>query len=210
MVYASLHLVAWTLSITISLGWVSPSVPQLTVSKQLITWGCFLSADLYYVGSLPLFLASVMGSLHSYIGLSCIFACSTRAAALCMPVASFGTAIRDGILCGTVVMARGVGAGAVGALWGTLLWLALLRLIVLAEGMIHLEELLLQLDVGIKDGSNEPALDFKLNGGIATIAYLCLAGKLAYPVYEFIDRFLRPLLDIFQFIDMDAWGDLVI
>ena len=75
--------------------------------------------------------------------------------------------------------------------------------------MIHLDELLLQLDIGIRDGSNEPVLDFKLNGGNATIAYLCLAGKLAYPVNEFIERFIRPLLDILQFIDMDSWGDLV-
>ena len=76
--------------------------------------------------------------------------------------------------------------------------------------MIHLEELLLQLNVGIRDGSDEPVLDFKLNGGITTIAYLCLVGKLAYAVYEFIDRFIRPLLDILKFIDMDSWGDLIV
>ena len=70
--------------------------------------------------------------------------------------------------------------------------------------MIDLEELILQLDVSIRDGSNEPALDFELNGGIATIAYLCPVGKLAYPVYEFINRFIRPLLDILQFINMDS------
>ena len=75
---------------------------------------------------------------------------------------------------------------------------------------IHLEELLPQLDVGIRGGSDEPALDFELNGGIATIAYLCLAGEFAYPVYEFIDRFIRPHLDILQFIDTDSWGDLII
>ena len=50
-----------------------------------------------------------------------------------------------------------------------------------------LEECLLQLNVGIRDGSNEPALDLKLNGSIATIAYLCTVGKLAYPVYKFIN-----------------------
>ena len=76
--------------------------------------------------------------------------------------------------------------------------------------MIHLEELLPQLNGGIRDGSDEPALDFKLNGGVTTITYLHMAGELAYPVYEFIDRFIRPLLDILQFIDMDLWGDLVI
>ena len=70
--------------------------------------GCFLSADLYYVSSLSLFLVSVMGGLHSYIRLSGMFAHSTRAVALCVPVASFGTAIAVGILCRTVVMARGV------------------------------------------------------------------------------------------------------
>ena len=59
---------------------------------------------------------------------------------------------------------------------------------------IHLEELLLQLDVGIGDGSNEPALDFKLNCGITTIASLCMVGDLAYPVYEFIDGFVRLFL----------------
>ena len=76
--------------------------------------------------------------------------------------------------------------------------------------MILLGELLPQLNVSIRDGLNEPALDFKLNGGIATITYLCMVGELAYPVYEFIDGFVRPLLDILQFIDMDSWGDLVI
>ena len=72
--------------------------------------------------------------------------------------------------------------------------------------MIHLKELLQQLDTGIRDGSDEPGLDFELNGGIATITYLHMAGKLAYPVYEFV----RPLLDIFQFIDTDLQGDLII
>ena len=76
--------------------------------------------------------------------------------------------------------------------------------------MIHLQELLLQLNVSIRDGSDEPALDFKLNGGITTITYLHMAGKLANPVYEFINGFIRPLLDILQFIDMDSWGDLII
>ena len=75
--------------------------------------------------------------------------------------------------------------------------------------MIHLEELLPQLNVGIRDGSDEPALDFDLNGGIASITYLHRVGKLVYPVYEFIDGFIRPLLDILQFIDMDLWGDLI-
>ena len=105
------------------------------IGKQLITWRCFLSADLYYVGSLPLFLALVMGGLHSSIRLSGMFACSTRAVALCMPVASFGTAVVDGIPCGTVVMVRGVWVGAVGALWGMLLWIGLLRFMVSVEGM---------------------------------------------------------------------------
>ena len=76
--------------------------------------------------------------------------------------------------------------------------------------MIHLEELLPQLDVSIRDHLNEPALDFELSGSIATIAYLCMVGKLAYPVYKFIDVFVRPLLHILQFIDMDSWGDLII
>ena len=105
------------------------------IGKQLVTQGCFLSADLYYVSSLPLFLASVMGGLHSSIRLSGMFAHSTGAAALCMPVASYGTAIASGVPCRTVVMAREVWAGAVGALLGTLLWLALLRLTVSVEGM---------------------------------------------------------------------------
>ena len=76
--------------------------------------------------------------------------------------------------------------------------------------MIDLEELLLQLNISIRDRLNEPVLDFKLNGGITTITYLCTVGKLAYPVYEFIDRFVRPFLDILQFMDMDSWGDLII
>ena len=76
--------------------------------------------------------------------------------------------------------------------------------------MIHLDELLPQLNVGIRDHPNEPVLDFELNGSITTIAYLCTAVELVYPVYEFIDRFVRPLLDILQFIDMDSWGDLII
>ena len=53
--------------------------------------------------------------------------------------------------------------------------------------MIDLEEFLPQLNVSIWDGSNEPLLDLKLNGGITTVAYLCMVGKLAYPVYEFIN-----------------------
>ena len=53
--------------------------------------------------------------------------------------------------------------------------------------MIDLEEFLLQLNVSIWDGLNEPALHLKLDGSIATIAYLCMVGELAYPVYEFIN-----------------------
>ena len=76
--------------------------------------------------------------------------------------------------------------------------------------MIDLEEFLPQFDISIRDGSNEPALNLELNGSIATIAHLCMACKLAYPIYEFINRFVRPLLDILQFIDVDSWEDLVI
>ena len=53
--------------------------------------------------------------------------------------------------------------------------------------MINLEEFLPQLDVSIWDGLNEPALDLKLDGSIATIANLHIVGELAYPVYEFVD-----------------------
>ena len=53
--------------------------------------------------------------------------------------------------------------------------------------MTDFEEFLLQLHISFWDGSNEPALDFKLDGGIAAIAYLCTAGELVYPVDEFID-----------------------
>ena len=69
--------------------------------------------------------------------------------------------------------------------------------------MIDLKEFLLQLNVGIRDGLNKPALDLKLNGSIAIIAYLCTVGKLSYPVYKFVNGFIRPLLDFLQFIDMD-------
>ena len=53
--------------------------------------------------------------------------------------------------------------------------------------MTDLDEFLPQLDVGIRDGSNEPPFDLKLNGSIATIAHLCMAGKLAYSLYELIN-----------------------
>ena len=75
------------------------------------------------------------GGPHNSIRLSGKFSHSARAVALHVPVVSFGTAIADGIPCGAVVMARGVWVGAVGALWGTLLWNALLRLMALAEGV---------------------------------------------------------------------------
>ena len=75
--------------------------------------------------------------------------------------------------------------------------------------MIDLKEFLLQLNVNIRDGSNEPALDLELNGSITTIAYLHLAGELAYPVYDFINWFVRPLLDILQFIDTDL-GEILL
>ena len=65
------------------------------------------------------------------------------------------------------------------------------------------EEFLLQLDISISDGSNEPALDLKLNGSIATGVHLCMVGELAYPVYEFVDWFIRPLLDILKLIYLD-------
>ena len=39
MVCASLHLGAWTSSITISSGWVSPAVPQSTVSENSSSHG---------------------------------------------------------------------------------------------------------------------------------------------------------------------------
>ena len=45
------------------------------ISEQLITWGCFLSADLYYVTSLPLLPALMMGDLHSSIRFGGMFAC---------------------------------------------------------------------------------------------------------------------------------------
>ena len=105
------------------------------INKQLITCGCFLSANLYYVGFPPLSTVSMMGGLLSSIGLSRLLACSTRAVALCMPVTFFGTAFADGVPCWAVVMARGVWIGAVRTLWGILLWLFLLRLMALAEGM---------------------------------------------------------------------------
>ena len=38
------------------------------IGKQFVTQGCFLSADLYYVSSLPLLLASMTGGLHSSVG----------------------------------------------------------------------------------------------------------------------------------------------
>ena len=45
----------------------------------------------------------------------------------------------------------------------------------------------MQLNVGIWDGSNEPAFDLKHDGGITTIAYLCMVGEVMYPVYEFVN-----------------------
>ena len=76
--------------------------------------------------------------------------------------------------------------------------------------LLDLEESLLQLNVGIWDGLNEPALDLELNGSITTIAYLCMAGKLVYPVYKFINWFVRPLLDIFKLIHSDSGRDNII
>ena len=76
--------------------------------------------------------------------------------------------------------------------------------------MTDFEEFLLQLDVNIWNGSNEPALDLKLNGSIATIAYLHTVGKLAYPIYEFIDWFVIPLLDILMLIHTNSGGDFII
>ena len=73
-----------------------------------------------------------------------------------------------------------------------------------------LKEFLPQLNVSIRDGSNVPALDPKLNGGIATITYLCTASKSVYPVYKFIDWFVRPLLDILKLIHSNLGGDHVI
>ena len=76
--------------------------------------------------------------------------------------------------------------------------------------MIYLEELLPQLDVGIRDGSDEPALDFKLNGVALLPSPICTQQVIWHnPVYKFIDRFIRPLLDILQFIDTDSWGSLI-
>ena len=69
---------------------------------------------------------------------------------------------------------------------------------------------LLQLNVSIWDGLNEPALDLKLEGSIATITYLCMAGKLSYPVSEFVNGFVRPLLDILKLIYSNSGGDLII
>ena len=76
--------------------------------------------------------------------------------------------------------------------------------------MTDFEEVLLQLDVGIWGGLNEPALVLKLNGSITTITCLCMAGKLAYPVYEIVDWFVRPLFDILKFIYSNSVGDFII
>ena len=76
--------------------------------------------------------------------------------------------------------------------------------------MNDFEEFPLQLDVSIWDGSNEPVLDLKLNSSITTIAYLHMSGELVYPVYEFIDWFFRPLLDILKLIYVNLGGDLFI
>ena len=78
----------------------------------------FLGADLYYVGS-SLFLPLVMGGLHSSFRLSGVFACSTRAVHFTSQWPFWNSHCR---WCSCrIVTARGVWAGTVGALWGTLL-----------------------------------------------------------------------------------------
>ena len=84
---------------------------------------------------LSLSMSLMTGDLLSSIWHSGLLAGRTRTVALCMPVTYFWTAFADGILCRAVVMVRVVWMGAVGALWGTLLWLVLLCLMALAEGM---------------------------------------------------------------------------
>ena len=135
MVYASLRLGAQMLSITISSGWASPAVPQSTVSANSSPHRGVSSVLTCTMSDLFPFSQHQWWDLHSSIQFSSMFAHCTRAAALCMPVVSFGTAIASGIPCRTVVTARGVWMGAVGALLGMLLWLALLMLMVLVEGM---------------------------------------------------------------------------
>ena len=77
------------------------------IDEQLITWGCFLSVNLFHINFLPLSTALTMGGLLSSMRLSGLLACSTRTLALCMPVTFLRTALADIISCRAVVMARG-------------------------------------------------------------------------------------------------------
>ena len=92
-----------------NLFWVSISYSSTIkcINKQLITWGCFLSINLYHINVFPLSTASMMGGLLSSIGLSGLLSGNTSTVALCMPVTFFRTALADSISCGAVVTARG-------------------------------------------------------------------------------------------------------
>ena len=120
-----------------NLLWVSISYSSTIdhIHKQFIAWGSFLSVNLYHIIFLPLSTVSMTGGLLCSVGLGVLLAGSTRAVALCMPLTFLRTALADGILHRVVVMARGVWMGAIGALWGGLLWDVFLGLTALAEGM---------------------------------------------------------------------------
>ena len=71
-----------------SLLWVSISYGSTIdhINEQLITWGSFLSVNLYHISFLLLSTASLAVGLLRSIGLNGLLASSSRIAALCMPV----------------------------------------------------------------------------------------------------------------------------
>ena len=127
---------AWTSSTTLSSGRVSPMVPQLTASTNSSSHGgvssvltCIMLAFFPFpwhwwweAFSVPLDLVDCWPTAPELWHSKC-------------PVTLFGIAFADGIPCWAVVTAREMWTGAVGALWGTILWLVLLSLMALLEGM---------------------------------------------------------------------------
>ena len=108
-VYASL--LQWGMDIIYhNLFWVGVCYGSTIdcIDKQLIAWGHFFSANLYYIGSLPLSTALMMEGLLSSIRLNGLLAGSTRAVAFGMPGTFLRAAFADGVPCRAVVMARGV------------------------------------------------------------------------------------------------------
>ena len=185
----------------------SPTVLQsIAAMNRSLCGGLFSVFDFGSLWFSPLFMTFEPGLM-----MGCLWTSGARAVAFCFPVTLFHNLYMLSLKQGSCVY-WGVLVGAVGAqcIWCLQLWIMCLAgvaysmycmththcscswfhsIVCSADQMryllvmANLQKLLVQLDVGIWDHPNQPALNFESYGSITAITDLCPAGKLAYLIY---------------------------